>query len=444
MTDQNTVQSGLATLGASGWTVNPHYGKAPIRDMLLSPKYQNVGVFRQCGSAVNAGQTVPSTRTFHNCGTFPQEWDQVQLAIGSADTANTVQGLKAVFAPTANFTDPKTPSGGLAAFQAITWPTTGATLNVAVAPGANLWAWSLSDKMNAAGFASIARDDNPAYNLPAWMLRIELPVGPGSYVYTNQATNAVTFNTDALTRGARLFQIFQPTDGVTTPANFTSVTEGNVSIAYALIFYCRGRIVSVAGFGDSIAGGSFSTGYALPSNFKMAGRLSVPGVFPINAFAGGWAGQTSVLALANAKATALAFHPHVAFYSPWSPNDGTLDATKVATSLRQATDWITYCRANDIVPGLTLPTPDNSETITISNLKIGLRNALLAERSRGVLIADWWGAVAEFPGANVSTGWGFKAGTFGDNIHPNDAGYDLMDYAEAVAMSPLIAANTYL
>jgi len=412
------------------------------RDYALSNKYWNIETKRQSGSGMTPGNSVNTNKDFRIVGTAEQHWDAVRLHILNYETANSVQGYTANFAPTANMTTPNTPTGTWTTF---TWASAGSVnlSNATAGSGGTpkpIPSISSSDWMSGANVQSVARNDGGTY--PMWMITQHNPVGPGTYTYTFEAQSSTSFDTDGLTGGRRFYKMFQGSiDGVTTPANFTTSTESNNCNPFIIQFRSRGRVASLMCSGDSIVGGSGTT-----SNMLSAGFLAAIGAssttFPVQYLGAGYASRFTVDTLAEAKAFISAVNPHMCAYSVYSPNDGAISSTIVNTQLRQAMDFVQHCRANDCVPILITPTPDNSDSIASSVLKIGLTNTLLALRSQGVLVADWWTAVSEYPGANVSTGYGWKSGYNADTQHPSDTGAAVMASVLRQTITPVLQANS--
>lgn len=410
---------------------------ASRRDSIISQKYWNIETKRQSASNITPGNAVGgANKDFRVCGTAEQPWDAVRLIILNAETSNSVQGVTANFAPTANMTGFPTPTGTWTTF---TWSAAG-SINLSNSSSNQLYNAVVSDWMSGANITSVARDDGGTY--PMFMVTIHNPFGAGAYTYTFEGQGSTAFDTDPLTSGRRWFKAFQSgIDGVTTPTAFTQTVESNNINPIILQFRTRGRVLSFMGSGDSIMGGSLTTSNMLGPGFRSAVAVS-SSAFPVQYMGSGWASQTSANYLANAKTLITTANPQVCAYSVFSPNDGAISSTTVATSLRQAFDFIAHCRANDCVPILVTPTPDNSDNLAASTLKIGLTNTLLALRLKGVLVADWWGAVAAFPGENVSTGWGWITGYSGDTKHPNDTGAAAMAAQFTTILNALVAANS--
>lgn len=421
--------------GIDGARVHVFSG-GPHRDYALSNKYWNIETKRQSGSGISTGTAVGATnKDFHVVGTAEQNWDAVRLILLNAETANSTQAVTASFAPTANMTTVNSPTGSWTTF---TWSAAG-SVNFTNSSSNQLYTTVTSDWMSSASVTSVARDDGGT--LPMFMFRIHLPTGAGTYTYTTESSGSTSYDTDLLTSGRRWYKIFQSNiDSVTTPASFTQTTESNLVPACILQFRSRGRILSFMGVGDSIMGGSLTTSNMLSPGFlACSGKSS--SAFRVQYVGSGWASQTTANYLANAKTLISALNPQACAYSVYSPNDGALSSTIVATQLRQAMDFIQHCRANDCLPILVTPTPDNTDAAATSTLKAGLTTTLLALRSQGVAVVDWWSYVAAFPGANASTGYGWITGYYGDNTHPNDTGAAVMAAQFSAIIQDIILAN---
>jgi len=427
----------LATRPGFAREVWPRLGYTNLRDLLMSNKYWNIESKRQSASNLSAANAVGgANKDFRIVGTAEStDWEAVRYIDLNYETANSVQGFTANFAPTANMTTPNVPTGSWTAF---TWSGAGSVNRTNSAATAYPTA-QVSDWMSSANIKNVARDDGGT--LPMWMVTQHNPFGAGTYTYSFEGQGSTAFDTDILTSGRRYYKMFQSgVDGVGTPANFTQTAESNNCNPFILQFRTRGRVASLMVCGDSIAGGSLTTSNMLSPGFRCAIGLSSSN-FPVQYLGSCSASRLSTSSLAEAKVMISNANPQIAAFEVFSPNDGAISASLVATQLRQAIDFVQHCRANDCVPILCTPTPDNTDTLASSNLKIGLTNSLLALRAKGVLICDWWNAVAAFPGNNASTGWGWITGYYGDDKHPSDAGAAIMAGILQLQVRKVINAN---
>ena len=404
-----------------------NYPNGQRRDLMLSPKLYNIETKRQAGSGVTPGNGVTTNdKNFRIAGVARDHWDGVQYGAINYETSNSVQGFKAGFAPSANRTGFPTPTG---TFTPFTWSGAGSVNLPNAAAGATkpIPTITLSDWMTGANIQSVARDDGGKF--PMWFVAQYNPVGGGAFTYSFESQSSTAFDTDALTYGQPFFKAFQAgtsLDTVGTPAGFTQTVESNNCNPFLLRFRSRGRVMNVMCSSDSIASGSGTTSNMLGPVFRACAAVSRAGL-PVQYVGAGYAGRRTADTLAEAKVLIPALSPHVCLYAPYSPNDAALSTTVINTLMRQAMEFVALCRANDCIPILATPTPDNSDNLATSNLKISLTSTLLSMRSRGLLVADFWSAVAALPGGNVSTGYGWIAG-YGaaDGQHPSDTGADVM------------------
>lgn len=414
----------------------PHIDFRGSRNLLLSNKYWNIETKRQSGASISTASVGATNKDFQVIGTAEQQWEAVRLHILNAETSNSTQAVKASFTPSANMTSLSTPTGTATIF---TWSGAG-TVDLVNSSSSALFNVVSSDWMDGANIKPIARDDGGSY--PLFYLRIHLPTGAGSYTYSTEGSSGLTYDTDALTSGRRWFKSFQSNiDSIGTPAAYTQTGASNLFPTMILQFRSRGNVISFMCAGDSIMGGSLTTGNMLSPGFRASVATSTPGL-PVQFVNSGWSSQTSVNYLANAKKFIDTVKPQVCAYSVFSPNDSTISEAVIATQMSQAMDFVAYCRENDVVPILCTPTPNNTDSLTVSNFKITLTNTLLGLRSRGILVADFWTSVAAFPGQNKSTGWGWIQGYHGDDLHPSDAGSAVMSATLSDILRAIIRANS--
>ena len=406
------------------------------RDLMLSPNNYNIMSARLNGT-VNPGNAVGgSHRDFHGTFILEDDFDAVQLIVLSAETASNIAGATAAFAPSANYATPQTPTGSWTTF---TWSGAG-TFTMPTAPGTNLFAALASDWMPV---QSLARDDSPVLNKPIGMLRFHFPSASGNY--TADATTLAyigSFNNDTTFKYRRWLRFTQAgVDGITTPSSFTANTDSNLFPSCILRFRTRGRVLSLMCSGDSITGGSFTTSYVMNYGIRAAQNESAA-AFPVSYAANGFASRTSTTYLANAKTLITACQPQVGVYQVYSPNDGALTQSISDAQIQRAMEFVAHARANNTLPILMTATPINTDSLTVSNLKIAQTAKLLALQAKGLLVADVFNAVTDFSQFNGSGGYGWKAGLFGDATHMNDDGAVAMNEVLRPLLRQIVAANT--
>lgn len=408
------------------------------RDALMSNDNWNIETKRQSASNLSTANAVGATnKDFRVMGVAEAPWDAVRIHILNAETANSVQGFTANFAPTSTLTGFPTPTGSWTTF---TWSAAG-SINLSNSSSNQLFNVVTSDWMSSANIQSVARTDGGVY--PAFMITQHNPTGAGTYTYTFEGQGSTSFDTDAQTRGRIWFKAFQSNiDGVGTPANFTQTVESNNINPMIVQFRSRGRVLSYMASGDSIQGGSLTTSNMLSPGFRMAISNSNNGTLPIQYFGSGWASQTSANYLANAKTLITATQPQVCSYSVYSPNDSAPSAAQNQIWMRQAMDFAQHCRANNCIPILLGPTPINTDSASAVGFKVALNNALIALRQRGFLVVDYWSRVAQTTAAGTAV---WRSGYTDDPslIHPNDTSAGVMSQALwEDAIQYIVAANS--
>ena len=395
-----------ALLGASA-LIDP----AGLRDTLLSNVNWAVDSKRLTNVCNVATGMSGTNKDFHLIGTTELPFDAVRLIVLSAETAGAASCTAAI-APTANMTTVNTPTGSWTGF---TWSGSSSFTMPSSSNAAQFGALA-SDWMQV---QSVARNDGGI--VPMFMLRIHIPVGAGN-TYTADASTNFSFDTDQLTAGRRWFRMFQSNiDSVTTPSAFTNTSESSTFPACILQFRIRGKVMSVAFCGDSIAGGSTTTGGVMSCGYLTAQALT-SSAFPVDYVSGGWSGQTTTNYLANAKTLITASQPHVAFYNVYSPNDSSFNQTVANAQVQRAMDFVSHARANNCLPVLVTATPLSTDSSAASAIKVSQTAQVNALADQGFLIADVYSATADFVTPNGSGGWGWKSGYSTDGTHPNDVG----------------------
>lgn len=418
------------------------------RDLLIPPTYANLESKRTVGMTSGASGTAynfavgAQSRCYHMTGTAEAPFDAVRLMVLSLDSANTVTGASAAFAPTSRIDGTVaatagsiiTPTGSWSTFQ---WSASG-TFNMptgtATSFGTLTSDWLPVSCINRADIAG----PGPYY----FMCRIQLPPGAGTFVFTRDNTGGVTFDTDANLSIRRFFRAMQQNiDGVATPALFTQTAQNTGYPAAIIQFRSRGRVFSMMNVGDSIAEGVNSSDSALGYGLRTQMAVSQPNV-PLQIVNCGRGSQSSTDYLANAKTLITLCTPQIATYSVWSPNDGTLTQAISDTQMAQAMDFIQHCRANSCLPILLTPTPVNTDTAAISALKQSLQARINDMARRGVLVADMYAAVTDFTARSATGGYPWLPGYYADATHPNDTGHTAMQQVLMPVIQLALNANS--
>lgn len=296
-------------------------------------------------------------------------------------------------------------------------------------PGANRIGYTVSDVIP---LSSVARTDGgtkPILVVRAYFsANAALPVvGNGTDDFTNWATR---------TDGRLWAMRAQTGDGVTTVANFTSTTNISQSPIVGIRYLSRGRVVNVAGVGDSITDGRgtyLGEGFILPAVEALTNSgLAVE----YSNF--GWSGQTQGMFAERAiDILQSEVRPDVLVFPSNSPNDETttLTAAGILAAKGRRGRVLAECARHGVRPVLWTMLPVNSAVNPWGSsdaLRVADNAEVMALANRGVLVADSAAAVS---GATSGGQVQLAAGTNTGGIHPNDAG----NAALTAAIHPALA-----
>ena len=372
-------------------------------------------ITRGMATFVNAGTANASPGwTSHIRVAADADFTHVRLLIPNLEAA-AVTGCTAIVAATANSTSKITPTG--------TWATVtvagSSTFTLPARVSASEPSYTVSDWIR---LDSIPRDDGGT--LPLAMARLFIPVANATF----SSTGGINAGFDALYPDALSWQTRQQVDGVGTPANLTGTGEGTTVAFHSLQFRSSVANATVLGVGDSITSGFAGTVQQDNWGWRAVNALRALGN-RVSWLNGGVNGQTSTQYLARGKSLAAATAPQIVTYSPFTPNDGTPNATTIATQWANTLDFLDWCSANRYVPVLTTPCPWDSLTLAQDDLRKGLRDRILALRDR-VDVIDFDAVLS-----NQASPARFGAGLGDGDKHPITAGYAVM----AAAAQPVFA-----
>lgn len=243
--------------------------------------------------------------------------------------------------------------------------------------------------------------------------------------------------------GRTWFARRQDVDAVTTPAAFTD-TEASPGRANGMVvgvrYFVRGQVVQTMIFGDSIPQGSTASLAVSCHQFLTLAKhaVSTPNL-PVECANFAWASQTTTQYLARALVAIPIVKPDIAFYFPFSPNDGAPTAATITTQFYNLSQFLACCHDNRALPVLITGLPRTTDATNATSfwtagqdqLRIGLNNALAQFPYTVVLdFADILGnGIAS---ASVAELWGLAANT-ADGLHLSDAG-NLVAYPEVEAL----------
>lgn len=376
-------------------------------------KISNVGT-RCLFGAVDSLANDAAGFTYNTGWALESSFDAVQIIFANNQTTGTISIGPVKVATSATVGDGNN-SAGTWANVTFSGASTVTLPNAASAADPTL---TLSDWIP---LSSIARSDIVGA-LPLLFARAFVPVATTTFpISFNVGISSLGWATksDGRIRPCRK----QVGDQVTTPAGFNSVVETSGSVIYGVRYRARGRVVTVAVFGDSISAGSTSGGGTLYGDghiYRACKALSTQAT-PVQLANLGWGGQTSAQYVARAERILPILTPDIAFYSAFTPNDGLPTAALNDAARQRVARFYAACAASGTVPVLLTGLPMPASTPNAS--QDGFRKAYNAEISAfsQTVIAD--------QGASIGDGAlpeGFLAGTSGDNLHPNDAGWDVM------------------
>lgn len=146
--------------------------------------------------------------------------------------------------------------------------------------------------------------------------------------FSQNSTDTTGRNAWATLTGDEWVNRRQSVDAVGTASLFTSTATQGFNLVYGIQYMTRDGVITVAGCGDSIMSGTYST-LAYDPHWVRAARalkLSGAGIETANL---GWQGQTTTVYQLRALDAISTLGLQHMIYSPWSPNDGVNDPTWV-------------------------------------------------------------------------------------------------------------------
>lgn len=205
---------------------------------------------------------------------------------------------------------------------------------------------------------------------------------------------------------------------------------------------CRGEIISLPSFGDSITRGLGATAIKSRNFVEMATRTNTfkyKNIATVSANLG-WAGQKTWEYLQRLKDFVAVIQPTCLVYAPFSPNDepntGTLTQAMVDLMRYETAQFVELCRQARVIPVLWTGLPAQKGWNAASDNRRKAFNAeLLTLYSKVALVADFDSVLTNgaTPAAMITT--------LGDGTHPNDAGNQLLaNKFEADVLVPLLNA----
>lgn len=404
--------------------------------VINKPMYQIRPGTKACrkffGRWANVANDTTNGATYQILSSVEQEFDAIQLAIGTIQTSGTTVRSACYFnvVPDASYTDAQLNS--LPGWQFVDW-----SENDGNSVRAQFASFALSTSRPRYLFSDIkavnAIPRTDGGSLPLICVRLHL--------YPNNATPSVlgdgtsdTFANVSRSDGRTMKIRKMVGQGMTTFG--AGAVDANQSPLVAIIYYCKGKVVNVQGFGDSTIAGrgtSMGDGYIRPETIRRSNKNGIAWEYSDSA----WDGQGSVYYHNIAMDAIGQFPIDIAFYAAGTPNDvpsGASAATAKANinaARYRVQQFIDKCRSNGVIPIITNFAPVNTvvnDYTLCDGERIALNTDLRALRDRGILLCDTDSVLA---GQTVNGQVQILAGATTDNIHANDTGNALISAKEA-------------
>lgn len=280
--------------------------------------------------------------------------------------------------------------------------------------------------------ASVARTDGGTYPIVVARAYIFTAGAAGNYVMLgNGVQDFSNWETHSSGRIWRMRgkggQFVATTQSGMTRAN--SIAETGSPII-GVIYYARGKVVNVAGFGDSITEGQgtyIGEGFGLPACQALS--VGASGV-AYEWSDMGWSG-TPLSSIRQHVIDAVAtpgLKWDIGFLPGFSPNDitTTIAASDITQMRFKTSHTLSIMKDAGMVPILWTGLPSNTAVKnygSTDSLRVALNADYRTWATRGQIVADFDSAIA-----GVTTGGQVQmlVGTTSDNIHPNDTGNALL------------------
>jgi hypothetical protein len=267
---------------------------------------------------------------------------------------------------------------------------------------------------------------------PLLCIRGFVPIATTSFPIANTGISMTGWATksDGRIRSVRR----QTGDSTTITAGFTSTTEISSCLFYGFQFRARGRIITVAGFGDSEMAGSNAGGATLYGDGFLHQAVTAMSSFtsPLSVANFGWGAQTTAQFVLRAERIIPLIKPDISVYNIGSPpNEGANNATINNGARQKLARFLAVCSDNNTVPVLVTEFPWSGLDATSDGFR-KVYNAGILTFARTV-VADISSVVTD--GATPER---IKASMSSDGVHLNDSG----NAAGAVVLKAALASIT--
>lgn len=364
--------------------------------------------------------------TFQDVFTVEQDFDAIQLVIGTIQTSGTTVRSAYYVNVCADESLSDASMDALTNWQFVNWTENdGNSVHAqfaTYAAGTSQPRYLISQKLNV---NSIARTDGKS--LPLLIVR--------SHMYPVNATPTVCGNgsSDVFTNVARTDGRTHKTKVATGQkmATFSGGANASQTPLFGVIYYSRGRVVNIAKFGDSIAqdrNSPMGDGWCFDEVVNRSNKNGI--AYEVADFA--WSGLTSANYHNIAIDAVGQFPIDIAYYPASTPNDIASGAslatatTTLNTARSRHQEFVSKCADNGVVPIIAtfapVTTAVNDYTLCDS-ARVAFNAEIRALKTRGVLVCDTDAALA---GATVGGQVQPISGGMLDGIHPNTVGREII------------------
>lgn len=360
---------------------------------------------------------VTTATTFHITTVTAQHFDAVRLVF-----ANTLQGFATnIFACAASVSESLSDVNN--SFGAWVNGTKDGSLNfpLPIAQGNGRIRHTVSDWIS---LKSVVRADGGVY--PILHVRAYIPSHPSLSVYGNGVDSFQNWATKS--DGKIWIARSQAGNFVGSPVGFTSTANINQSPIVGIQYLSRGKVISVAACGDSITDGRgtyLGEGFGMPICTQLSDMNSVA----IEYSNLGWSGQNTLQFTKRAiEALNGPIRPDILMVPIGSPNDATEEIlpANIVSQSKQVQNLIARAKevGTFIVFWTWLPTNTSVRPYGISDqLRRQANSEFLGLLDKGWTVVDLNTLLS---GDTVGGQVQMKIGTTNDNIHPNDAGNEIL------------------
>lgn len=388
--------------------------------------YTNAGLRIFDGrTAATFGVDGVSGTTFHAVFRVAQDFDWIEPIFANGNTGGSLTIASCKVSSVADFGSGAgtAPNNNGGTWTTITLPSSGV---IAAAPGASRRSYMVGAR-NICN--TVTRTDGGTDALVA--VRCFVAAGAGTITVLGAGVSGASDDfTNWATRTDGNVALFraQTGDQVTTISGFTSTTNVSYSPIIGVRYGARGRVVTVASFGDSIDSGRGTykaEGFVNPLCITLSDRSGVA----IEHANFAWAGiQMATIRSHVEDAMSAGLFPNVASYPNISPNDITppwITANNSAARFRAHSIYDTLSTYGVIpiehtCPPSTAALSSGKAYGSSDSLRLSYNADELSLNKRGMTVFDLSAAVS----GNISTTGQteFMVGTTTDGLHPSDAG----------------------